>query len=525
MPCVSYVDFLSAIKDGCIETVQEYVSQSTKSEIDIPINSKLIWCGTQGYEPLIWAASRGYTEIVQSLLTVNGINANVVDSGGNSALMVAASNGYTEIVKNLIAASDDIAVNTTNYGNGSTALICAAELGYNEIVQNLCAVPSTQVNLGDKDKSTALMYAAKKGYTPVVQSLLAFEGIDVNAINHKGCTALIWAAQYGYAPVVQSLLAFKGININAFDNFKSTALIWAAIGGYTEIVQSLLAVKGIDVNVVDKGGHTALILAASAGYVTIVKALLNSPYLSVDYMNQGKKALDAARRNSHSLVQEALCAFYRYPIPVVNKPNHQSERFSAQSSLINEDQEQGMTTTASDLGSSSQVLPSKKTFNFQERLSAIHFDEREISEEFIDPISHTIINDPIVVSTGITYDRKSLQDYFSSKGDPSSLPCPMTTLPIYKEELKNKGVITIKNLIENCVKKQEDNFRTLLQQETKAVSSLSSRAKPAQTSQEEPEGLSLENPRRARPRFFGEPKSQPAQSIASASHKSTCNIC
>lgn len=65
------------------------------------------------------------------------------------------------------------------------------------------------------------------------------------------------------------------------------------------------------------------------------------------------------------------------------------------------------------------------------------------------PISHTLMNDPITVSSGHTFDRSSLQYAFAAKENPSTIPCPITRKPIHINELKNGASITIRDIIEN----------------------------------------------------------------------------
>ena len=113
---------------------------------------------------------------------------------------------------------------------------------------------------------------------------------------------------------------------------------------------------------------------------------------------------------------------------------------------------------------------------FQYRLSEIEFDENKIEPEeqetyasLRDPITLEIMNDPVGVSSGITYDRKSLQDLFASKKNPmtqeipATIPCPITKLPIERSELNNKTQVIIKGVIDNFVSKQEIKFKNSLQ--------------------------------------------------------------
>jgi ankyrin repeat protein len=56
-----------------------------------------------GATALTWAAHRGHTDVVQVLLDT-GVDVNVRNQGGYTALMIAEFNGYPEVVKRLKAA-------------------------------------------------------------------------------------------------------------------------------------------------------------------------------------------------------------------------------------------------------------------------------------------------------------------------------------------------------------------------------------------------------------------------------------
>ena len=74
---------------------------------------------------LTMAAFRGNTEIVQALLAVPGIDANLPMHHGGTALYLAAQEGHTAVVRAL-AAVDGIRPNLATYDNGLTPLLMAA---------------------------------------------------------------------------------------------------------------------------------------------------------------------------------------------------------------------------------------------------------------------------------------------------------------------------------------------------------------------------------------------------------------
>ena len=83
--------------------------------------------------PFLDAARKGNLQMVSSLLD-NGIDVNVVDGEGVSALVAAAYRGYANIVAVLADSGADL---NARYKDGSTALILAAENGHVEVARVL----------------------------------------------------------------------------------------------------------------------------------------------------------------------------------------------------------------------------------------------------------------------------------------------------------------------------------------------------------------------------------------------------
>lgn len=97
---------------------------------------------------------------------------------------------------------------------------------------------------------------------------------------------------------------------------------------------------------------------------------------------------------------------------------------------------------------------------FQYRLDKIQY-QGEIDKAYQCPISMKIMNDPIAVSSGQTYDRASLKRLFNSQKEsitralPVTISCPLTRKPIKQEELRNSACIFIKQHIEDFVAAKE----------------------------------------------------------------------
>lgn len=136
-----------------------------------------------GFE-LLLASEEGNEVQVQRLLDL-GVNPNVRDEGGNTALMVASHWGHLQVLEALLAAGAEVNARD-KYGH--TALMVASEHGHPEVVDRLLAA-GAEVNARDERRATALMVASDLGKLEVVERLLAARA-DVNAHDVEGYDAL-----------------------------------------------------------------------------------------------------------------------------------------------------------------------------------------------------------------------------------------------------------------------------------------------------------------------------------------------
>lgn len=287
----------------------------------------------------------------------------------------------------------------------------------------------------------------KQGRLPVTFDLREIEELlpeitNINAVDRSyQNTALISALHSTRSEPSRhflSALIEKKIDIDARNHMHNTALMLASEAGYLDTVNILLA-AGADTEVIDEDGNTAICYAASGKHLHVMKALLT-----------------AGANNNPFRLQEH-CGIIE---------------------LLEQD-------TAND---HTDVLYILKNFGtFQYRLKEVGFDENKLDTEDMevytscrDPITLEIINDPISVSSGITYDRKSLRDRFESKKDlvtqeiPATIPCPITRLPIQRGELTNSTHVITKGMINRFVLKQETKFRRHLQTDASSHSALAS---------------------------------------------------
>lgn len=150
-------------------------------------------------DSFIEPAEKGNTEVVR-LLLATGMDPNVRDRHGNTALIAAAANGHTDVVG--VPINGEANVNALSESN-ETALVAAASFG------NLCIVRAlldrgANPNVKTDNGLTALIVAAGNNHIEVVEALLAADA-DINARSNEGMTALDFAVQSGNEKLIQLL--------------------------------------------------------------------------------------------------------------------------------------------------------------------------------------------------------------------------------------------------------------------------------------------------------------------------------
>jgi ankyrin repeat protein len=124
------------------------------------------------------------TERVELFLKA-GMNINVRDNDGNTALMLASMTGDPEIINLLIGKGADV---NARSASGYTALMYVSSKG-DKATAKLLIEKGADVNSRNNSRDTALMLASLNGNFEAAK-LLVESGADVNARNNKGNTAL-----------------------------------------------------------------------------------------------------------------------------------------------------------------------------------------------------------------------------------------------------------------------------------------------------------------------------------------------
>jgi len=220
------------------------------------------------------AVKKQYAAQVSGLLsTLNGIDVNVRDGYGMTALMWAAGRGYEDIALSLLQHGADIEArnellsvwsiekleigksNTrelfdrqgllaANKYHGWTTLVWAARNGQTGMI-NFLLDSGSNINAITKDGFTGLVHAIDNKHVEAAHLLLE-RGADPNLVEDGCSPALPIAAGYGFVDLVQAFLD-RGANIDALDSFKHNAFLNAVAGNQPEVL-GLLLKRGLDSN-------------------------------------------------------------------------------------------------------------------------------------------------------------------------------------------------------------------------------------------------------------------------------------
>ncbi|XP_021275777.1 E3 ubiquitin-protein ligase XBAT32 isoform X3 [Herrania umbratica] len=256
--------FLSLVGNsfGCSASGERLVSAARDGDLQeakalLEYNPRLARYSTFGVRnsPLHYSAAQGHHELV-SLLLESGVDINLRNYRGQTALMQACQYGHWEVVQTLILFGANI--HRADYLNGGTALHLAALNGHSRCIRLLLAdyipsIPSCWNKLRKRSKN-------KESIAELDESALR-EVIGRPA--DGGVTALHMAALNGHVETVQLLLDLgasvtevtmeDGTTIDLI-GAGSTALHYAACGGNEQCCQILIA-RGASVTATNANGE------------------------------------------------------------------------------------------------------------------------------------------------------------------------------------------------------------------------------------------------------------------------------
>lgn len=175
---VYFAEFINAAQKGKAAIISQYVNENMSDAAALNRTTD------QGDTALICAATYGDYHAFHRLL-VPGIDVNIANNSGKTALMMAAwNNCYPNILLDLVWQKANV---DASDNEKFTALMFAASNGKTENVHHLIAAGAS-LDFVNKYGDSALILAAKHDHIDIVRLLLD-AGADPLLVNNKGETA------------------------------------------------------------------------------------------------------------------------------------------------------------------------------------------------------------------------------------------------------------------------------------------------------------------------------------------------
>ncbi|KAJ0415332.1 hypothetical protein BJY00DRAFT_327145 [Aspergillus carlsbadensis] len=267
--------------------------------------------------PLSWSAQIGRLEMVRALHRL-GVNLNVKDEVGDTALLLATGNEHENVATYLVEQGADVNITGAMM---ETPLLVACTKGNQRLVQ-LMIDRGANINSMDENRNTALCKACREGArfdltdldgeTPLfgacrgghetIAGLLIDRGARLDSSNNRGETPFSLAHRSGSVALLE-LLIQKGADVHNAHPY--IPLIHAASEGHHHVTE-LLIERGAHVNVSDPTGDTPLIRAALAGHTDLVRLLLQHGADADRRGFEGRTALLNAASVGHGAVIDIL---------------------------------------------------------------------------------------------------------------------------------------------------------------------------------------------------------------------------
>ncbi|XP_055954510.1 putative ankyrin repeat protein RF_0381 [Patella vulgata] len=249
-------------------------------------------------------------KIIQTLLLQNGMNVNLSDVDGRTALTMAVRNGERSITEDLLKAGADI--DHCDTSRHQTPLIIAVT-NHDTVMANILLKAGADLKPRDGSGRNAIHLVALLNVSLNLDDLLKYSNLrseaesTLNATDLYGKTSLMVAAERKPRAMVKELLR-AGCNINLQDQGGKTALMFA-IDNKDETILSLLLQKSADYNICDNNGQTALMVAVEKQKEILCENLLTFD-ASVNHVdNNGNTALAVAvKMNNEKIVNSLLKA-------------------------------------------------------------------------------------------------------------------------------------------------------------------------------------------------------------------------
>ncbi|CAE8644225.1 unnamed protein product, partial [Polarella glacialis] len=244
----------------------------------------------QGRTALFQAAAHGSEECV-ALLVESRCNPELTDNDGETAIFAAARSGRSDTCAALLALGARAAHRSSERSAHQMAAICAVVAGSEQVLMQLLERGGVRADETDSWGRTALFYAQDSSSS--CAKILLERGCSADARDKNRQTALFAVP----GPIVARLLIQAKATVDARDKDQRTALFAAARSG-DDAKLKVLVQAGADGGLKDSQGQTALFEASRTDSVRAVRLLIQEAWadpLEKDF--SGNTVLEAARKS------------------------------------------------------------------------------------------------------------------------------------------------------------------------------------------------------------------------------------
>jgi ankyrin repeat protein len=199
---------------------------------------------SKGQTALVIATLAAAEAVVETLIGFDGIDLDIVDKGGYTALHHGLNAGHEDISSALINGGADLEI--TNRA-GDTALFSALKRNYDTIIDQILEKGGT-VDVKDKKGTTILHYCLANDKIDLATSKIipAASSDSLNETNDEGKTGAAIAVVSDNLELLEAMLA-KDVDLTIADADGSAPLHFAIAQNNAEILEKLIS-SGADVN-------------------------------------------------------------------------------------------------------------------------------------------------------------------------------------------------------------------------------------------------------------------------------------
>ena len=212
---------------------------------------------------------KGWKRGLEMMIPKPGINFEVLDRWGRSALLYAVVMPDTAISRRLVEAGSQVSHRDSNL---KTALMYALEEGKTETIKLLLSY-GANCDASDKGGRTTLHYAVSRDWVRVIKQLVE-RGADVNIADDSGILPIHLAAFHGNPSVVRWLMAQSNVQINRRSSNGDSIIFWAAKGRQHNTLQILLRNPEVDKCLKDRFGRTIMHVTVPWAKPNLVQEIL-----------------------------------------------------------------------------------------------------------------------------------------------------------------------------------------------------------------------------------------------------------